>query len=248
MAGFSLEKLSLEAGLDRNGNRAIVKTGILCHTRMVRNTFSISIGVGLLAILFSACEPGGAMRSQRALQRAENHLSAGQYEEAVRYLETALDGTPATAEVHYRLGSVYDDHLNEPLLALAHFQRYLALAPEGPRADEARVGIERVELAALSALARGNLVTRAEAVHLKNENLSLRQEIARLRAAARRGGAVAVPAGEGRAYKVEPGDTLANISRKMYNTPNRWQDILDANRDQLKSPADLRAGQVLVIP
>lgn len=49
-------------------------------------------------------------------------------------------------------------------------------------------------------------------------------------------------------YTVEQGDTLSKISRKFYNTPNRWQEILDANKDKLPSARSLKPGQVIVIP
>jgi LysM repeat protein len=49
-------------------------------------------------------------------------------------------------------------------------------------------------------------------------------------------------------YTVQPGDTLSSISSKMYGTKNRWKEILDANGNLLKSPKDLKPGQVLKIP
>jgi LysM repeat protein len=49
-------------------------------------------------------------------------------------------------------------------------------------------------------------------------------------------------------YTVEAGDTLSNISRKVYGTPGRWMDIFQANRDLLPSPNALKPGQVLRIP
>lgn len=209
----------------------------------------ISTALLLLAIFFSACEPRGANRQQRLIQRAEMHLAAGDAHQAVRYFEAALDGTTESAPLHYRLGVIYDDHLREPVPALAHFRRYLILQPEGRLANDAQAGIQRVQAAALAELAEGNLITRSEAVRLKNENLSLRQEIARLRAAARQGGRAAPSSSTtARTYEVQAGDTLAAISRKFYNTSARWQDILDANRDQLQGPGDLRVGQTLVIP
>ena len=41
---------------------------------------------------------------------------------------------PASADVHYKLGLIYDDKLNDPLNALHHFKRFLALEPTGKRA------------------------------------------------------------------------------------------------------------------
>ena len=49
-------------------------------------------------------------------------------------------------------------------------------------------------------------------------------------------------------YTVQPGDTLSNVSRKVYGTKNRWREIFNANRDRMATPESLKPGQVLRIP
>ena len=49
-------------------------------------------------------------------------------------------------------------------------------------------------------------------------------------------------------YTVRPGDTLSRIARKVYGRSAPWKPIFNANRDQLKSPHNLKVGQVLKIP
>jgi nucleoid-associated protein YgaU len=56
------------------------------------------------------------------------------------------------------------------------------------------------------------------------------------------------PAAAAKSYTVQSGDTLSNISSQVYGTKTRWKDILAANSDVLKSPKDLKPGQVLKIP
>jgi len=56
------------------------------------------------------------------------------------------------------------------------------------------------------------------------------------------------PAAAAKSYTVQSGDTLSSISSQMYGTKNRWKDILAVNGDLLKSPKDLKPGQVLKIP
>ena len=51
-----------------------------------------------------------------------------------------------------------------------------------------------------------------------------------------------------RLHTVTEGDSLTRISLRYYGTPNRWQDIYDANRDVLKGENALRPGQRLKIP
>ena len=73
----------------------------------------------------------GDARFQKALSEADKRLSTDDLEGAIRVYESVLDGTPKTAEAHYRLGHVYADRLKEPLGALYHFNRYVAVAPDG---------------------------------------------------------------------------------------------------------------------
>ncbi|MBU0758870.1 MAG: LysM peptidoglycan-binding domain-containing protein [Candidatus Omnitrophica bacterium] len=59
---------------------------------------------------------------------------------------------------------------------------------------------------------------------------------------------VAIKQAEAGTYVVEKGDTLQKISQKMYGTTKRWKKIYEANKEVLKSPDMIRAGQKLVIP
>ncbi len=49
-------------------------------------------------------------------------------------------------------------------------------------------------------------------------------------------------------YTVKSGDTLEKISAKVYGDSSQWRRIYEANRDKLKSPNRIYAGQKLVIP
>lgn len=57
-----------------------------------------------------------------------------------------------------------------------------------------------------------------------------------------------VAAAAARSHTVADGDSLTRISLRYYGTPNRWQDIYDANRDILRGENALRPGQRLKIP
>jgi nucleoid-associated protein YgaU len=51
-----------------------------------------------------------------------------------------------------------------------------------------------------------------------------------------------------RQHVVVAGDTLTKISQTYYGTPNRWAEILAANRDVLRDEKSLVIGRALVIP
>jgi nucleoid-associated protein YgaU len=56
------------------------------------------------------------------------------------------------------------------------------------------------------------------------------------------------PAPAARTHTIATGDTLAKISRQYYGTPDRWSDILAANRDILRDEKSLIIGRVIRIP
>ena len=49
-------------------------------------------------------------------------------------------------------------------------------------------------------------------------------------------------------YTVRPGDTLSKIAREYYGDESQYMRIYEANRDKLKDPDRLNAGQELRIP
>lgn len=59
-----------------------------------------------------------------------------------------------------------------------------------------------------------------------------------------------VPAAEksGKSYLVKASDSLYSIASATLGDGNRWQEIYEANRDQLDSPDDIHPGQTLKIP
>jgi nucleoid-associated protein YgaU len=51
-----------------------------------------------------------------------------------------------------------------------------------------------------------------------------------------------------RRHTVVSGDTLRGISLRYYGNPNRWPEILAANRDILHDERSLTIGRILRIP
>ena len=210
------------------------------------------------AFYFVGCDRLIPSRYNQLVQDADNKAAQGDFNRTVNLYEAALDDSPRCAEVHYKLALLYDDKLNDPVGALHHFRRYLALSPNGSHANDAKNSIQRDEIAALTSLSGDSVVTRAEAARLRNENLNLHKQLDA------RGGTLQNVPGKGqtgnlatktkdkksaeRTYVVRPGDTLASISRKFYKSSGRWQRILEANKQSIQNPKQLTVGQTLVIP
>ena len=208
--------------------------------------------------LIAACNRMTTARPTQVLKEADAKVAAGNFVEAIGLYESILDGSPGSAEVHYRLALLYDDKMNDPLHALHHFKRYLTIAPDGAHANDVKNFMKRDELALLTNLSGDTVVPRAEAARLRNENLALRKQIEDNRVLARAGSAENKKSPEkkaatkksehSRSYVVKSGDTLASISRKFYKTSARWKRIRDANADKIDDPQNLKVGETLTIP
>ena len=207
-----------------------------------------------------SCDRLGISRQAQLMQDAESKSAQGDFARAINLYEAALEDSESArnAEVHYKLALLYDDKLNDPVSALHHFRRYLALNPTGAHATDVKNSMKRDEIAALTLLSGDSVITRSEAARLRNENLDLHKELearaaptrsvtdkssesdaASKKAASKKGD---------RSYVVQSGDTLFSISRKFYKSPTRWKDILNANRKNIHDPKKLTVGQTLVIP
>jgi LysM repeat protein len=193
-------------------------------------------------------------------QDADSKSAQGDFARAINLYEAALDDSEniRNAEIHYKLALLYDDKLNDPVSALHHFKRYLALSPNGPHANEVKKSMKHDEIAALTALSGDSVIPRSEATQLRNENLNLRKQLEARTASLRIGSEKSqasdasskkiAPKKGDRTYVVQPGDTLFSISRKIYKSPKHWKEIRAANEKNIRDPKKLTVGQTLVIP
>ena len=210
----------------------------------------------LILVLLSGCDRMVTSRNTRLVKEADWKAAQGDYLWAINLYEAALDGTPQSAEVHFKLALLYDDKLNDPLSALHHFKRYLVLNPEGAHAVDVKDFMKRDEVALGTSLSGDSVVTRAEAARLRNENLNLHREIdagpVKPRPTAdkspSRHGDKEKAESKKTTYTVKEGDTLASISRKFYKTSKRWKEIRDANENKIDDPDNLKTGLTLKIP
>ena len=223
----------------------------ICSTQLSRLRLLL-----MTAVIWTGCDRMVTTKHAQQLKDAETKAASGDFARSISLYESALEDRPTDAEVHYKLALLYDDKMNDPLDALHHFKRYLAITPSGTRANDVKGFVKRDEVALLTSLSGDAIISRTEATRLRNENLALRKELdeARGRGHIATSEQAATPAktkspDTGRqTYVVQHGDTLASISRKYYKTSTHWKQILDANRDVINDPKKLAAGQTLVIP
>jgi len=231
----------------------------------------LTLAVCAATLLLSGCDQMLQEKTERNSALADKKYALQEYPEAVLLYEASLDGTPKTAETHYKLGLIYEDHIQAPVSAIHHFQRYLELAPKGAHAKEAQKFLKEDQLKLSATLGNGATVSQEEAKRMKNSNLELQKKILQLKdelEAANKAKAAAYKAmgtkgvaglkpeqtqkpllPDVRTYTVEPGDTFASISRKFYkNNAARWKDIQDANFGSMEGTAKIKPGMVLMVP
>ncbi|MFO7535530.1 MAG: LysM peptidoglycan-binding domain-containing protein [Kiritimatiellia bacterium] len=167
--------------------------------------------------------------------------------------EAIIRKKPDLARAHLDFAMILMNAEEKPLSAIYHFMRYLELRPE----SEKRELIGR-NIRTLTGLL-GNKAARARQTQLEQQVAALQAENERLRVYAAAGtpapaAPAARPAGPGpaaagfRLYTVQAGDSLTRIAQRIYGDGDRAAAIFQANRGKLRSPNDLYAGQVLVIP
>ena len=212
-----------------------------------------------LAFASAGCDKLFQKDGDRTLEAGDKKAAAGDLRMAIKFYEAALDGTPRTADVHFKLAMIYDEKLHESVSALHHLDRYLELAPDGPHAKEAKAHQKDASLRLADTLKGGAFLTQGDAARITKENLRLQMEIVKLKAQKEAPPAVKttgtkselvrkeIPAGA-KTYTVRKGDNLGSIAAKFYKNKGRWSAIRDANWVGAKGTPPIHVGDVLMIP
>ncbi len=143
--------------------------------------------LALLAMaLWGGCSPEDFLASdedrERNYQRARDAERLGDYEAASEYYERALEKNSRAPSVHLGYAALCESQLRRYPDAVYHYQRYLRLRPEDPKADDIRRRITNcTERLATSV----PLVIRSETIArdlglVRAENISLHGQITNL--------------------------------------------------------------------
>jgi LysM repeat protein len=151
--------------------------------------------LGVLALVLAGC--GDSERLSYATEGDEPSyregtalLKNGRKQEALNaFLKVIAKRGDDAPESHLEVGQLYLQHINDPLSAIYHFKKYLALRPNSPQAPlvKQRIDAATREFAlTLPAQPLENQLQRVDLVatldRLKQENESLKQELADLKA------------------------------------------------------------------
>lgn len=202
-------------------------------------------------------------------EKAQQLKREGRQQEAlVAFLElTQL--LPKAPQSHLEAGLLYLNHAQDPIEAIHHLRRFLEQSQK--KAPQVQLVQELILKAKKDCVRQLSLSTGDEALsrnefwnqlqQARKDNMQLQATVLHLR---ERLEALAPPAHSAptrspgmvhppqkklliRTHTVQQGDTLSSISKQVYGTPQRWEDILKANPN-LRSPQDLRIGQQLELP
>lgn len=193
----------------------------------VKRTIFITIIFSLVG--FSGCH------LENPEQKGDAEAKAGRFESAIYWYESAL-GSEDRSAIHQKMAEIFANKLRDPASAAYHYRRILALHTGGGRADASRAALHHLEATSPT----------TESTPSRPKNSPTPKATSSAEQAAVEGEKAAKS--KVRTYVVQSGDTLVSISKKFYQAPSRWKDILDANQNQLSNPDELKVGQTIILP
>jgi LysM repeat protein len=151
--------------------------------------------LGIAALWLAGCSDSDRVKTAAEIdepgyREGQALLKSGRRQEALSAFLKVVDlrGDDAP-ESHLEIGLLYAQHINDPLSAIYHFRKYLALRPNSPQAPLVRQRIDaatREFARTLPAQPLENQLQRVDLVaaldKLKQENEALKQELADVKA------------------------------------------------------------------
>jgi LysM repeat protein len=148
-------------------------------------TYSMGLFRAALLVL-TGLVLGGCLPSAPRDEEKEPHFLAGRsrvntmdFKGAIESFEKALEANPKSASAHFELGWLYDQKETDPAAAIYHYERYLRLSPNSPKAEMVTNHIQacRQQLAQSVSLAPGMDRQQRELEQLAEENRRLRETV-----------------------------------------------------------------------
>jgi len=146
----------------------------------------------LCLILASSCGKTAAELDQQEnthplLEKAKRKLAARDVNGALEVYNEALSSNPGMAKAHLEMGLIYDEHKEDYVRAIYHYQRYLELRPNTQKSEMIEKSIRHARMAFAVSLADRpsdavNEISqlRIELKNLKNNSKSLEAQVNQL--------------------------------------------------------------------
>ena len=219
------------------------------------NIQKIILFLAVLSLCVSCGPPNE--RAHPAFKKGVNLAKEGKFNDAAASFEKYLLVNPRSSVTHSKLADIYNDNLNDPLMAIYHFRRFLEFEPESADAQAIEAWINAAEKRYAAKIRNKypeTFTADSELVVLQDREAKYRECILKLKdwnakLLNKKQPDTQLNGGKIKSiYVVRSGDTLTLISRKLYGTSKHHKDIFNANRDVLQAESDLDIGQKLKIP
>lgn len=183
-------------------------------------------GIFGFAVIFFGCQ------QNKPEACGDQEVKSGHFKLAINWYEVALAEGDKVA-IHKKMADIFANKLKDPASAAYHYRRILALHPSSTKGDAAKTALRKLDTPAPTNAAQSKAAPPLKPLPLPFQAAAEAERQAKLKV---------------RTYVVQSGDSLMSISRKIYQTPGRWKDILDANQNQLSNPNKLKPGQTIILP
>lgn len=242
----------------------VLLLGVVCLAGMVRGCGEVELRDGRYRLVKQAKET--VAKANAAAEQQDLATVDREMEKAIALLEKALRRHPGNVAAHRELALLLNHYKGDAPGAIVHYEQYLKLLPEGEgeeNREKVEEMLEQCRTGYAAQFVKGSSDLKRELAKREERIRELELQVVRLQESVKPepGTTIRVPTSEVRAMEqaapqkkaprvhvVESGDTLTKISDKYYGTVARWQDILDANRDQLPAANRLKPGMELTIP
>ncbi|OGV40839.1 MAG: hypothetical protein A2X48_22910 [Lentisphaerae bacterium GWF2_49_21] len=97
-------------------------------------------------MFFSSCDQGTSDDIRHPVfKKGRNKKEDGKFAESAKAFEDYLKINPYSAKCHLELASLYSDNLDDPLVAIYHFRKYLEMEPDSPDRKKIETWIQAAE-------------------------------------------------------------------------------------------------------
>ncbi|MEI6168651.1 MAG: LysM peptidoglycan-binding domain-containing protein [bacterium] len=213
-------------------------------------------------------------REHPDMKKARELEAVGDVKGARNLYELILDRQPTMARAHLDFAFLLDNAGVDSVGTIYHFQRYLALRPETEKKAMIEGHIRTATLMLVGTVFTNETAVLARMREVEGENQSLKIRAANLQAqTVQLRGALATmrskygmsatnalpsvdaivlpvraPKSTGKMVRIEKADTLKKLAARYYGDQGRWREIYEVNKNKMKSPGDLRVGQMIFVP
>lgn len=216
-------------------------------------------------LLLSSCDGQVNERNHPLFVKAQNLRNQDNYADAVKYYEEYLLINPKSARTHSELATLYDDQMDDPLMAVYHYRQYLKYEPESSEVETVSKWLKAAEKKYYLKLKESYQNSKVEDFTMKasKQEKAVPPPVVEETAEDIPDEPPAEPVKTGktvskdiqpkskinmRFYIVKERDTLQRIASEVYGNSKYYKLIYKANGDILPSETKLMPGQKLRIP